>query len=74
MAMIYKEAAVRRMEDILVNIVFCLTILLPISLLFFFGSKASKLAVVLGFVLFVAVVTSFMANAVNQKHFTVLAT
>jgi hypothetical protein len=73
MAEIYKEEAVRRVEDILVNIVFCLTILLPIFLLSFFGDKATKLAVVLGFVLLVAVVTSFMANAVHKTSFAVLA-
>jgi hypothetical protein len=74
---IYKEELVRRAEDIIVNIVFCLTILIPIFLLYFFGNKAGKvgkLALVLGFVLLVAVVTPFMANAVHRNTFTVLAT
>jgi hypothetical protein len=72
--MIYREAAVRRVEDILVNFIFCLTILLPIFLLYFLKSTIGRLTVVLGFVGFAAVVTSFMANTVHKNTFAVLAT
>jgi hypothetical protein len=71
--MIYTEAAIRRLETILINIVFCLAILLPIFVLSFLGNKAGKLVVVLGFVIIVAVVTSFVANAVHKNTFAVLA-
>jgi hypothetical protein len=71
--MIYTEAAIRRLETILINIVFCLAILLPIFVLSFLRNKAGKLVVVLGFVIIVAVVTSFVANAVHKNTFAVLA-
>jgi hypothetical protein len=71
--MIYKESLVRRVEDIIVNVVFCLTILLPIFALSFVESQTRKLLLVLGFVLLVAIVTSFVANAVHKNTFAVLA-
>jgi hypothetical protein len=71
--MIYSEAAVRRLEIILINIIFCLAILLPIFVLSFLGSKVGKLILVLGFVIIAAAVTSFVATSVQKNSFAVLA-
>jgi hypothetical protein len=71
---IYKEAAVRRMEDIVVNTTCCVLVVFPIFALSYLTGKVEKLIVILTFVLLVSVVSSVLANAVHKSSLAVIAT
>jgi hypothetical protein len=69
----YKEGAVRLAEDIIVNVAFCLLVLVPILFLSYLKDKVAKLSLVLAFVLLSAVVSSYLANATHKTSLAVIA-
>lgn len=69
----YSEALVRSIDDILVNIVFCVLVIAPIAFLSFLQNKAKKLTIVVVFILLSAIVSSFLAKARHKTSLTIIA-
>ena len=69
----YEESAVRLAEDIVINVAFCLLVLIPIILLSYLKNKVIKLMLVLAFVLLSAIVSSFLANTTHKTSLAVIA-
>ena len=69
----YSEALARSIDDILVNIVFCVLVIAPIAFLSYLQNKAKKLTIVVVFILLSAVVSSFLANVRHKTSLTIIA-
>lgn len=69
----YSEAAVRLTENVIVSLMFITLVLLPVFLLLFIQSKVRKMAVVLGFVVLVSAVITFVANGMQRVNLGAMA-
>ena len=70
---IYSESSIRRVERTFVNVSFCVLLLCPIIALSIIGSVVGKLAVVVGFLLAGAFLTSGVLTGANNAGLAVLA-
>jgi len=71
--LLYSETAVRRTEQTLINLSFCLLVLGPIFVLSFVGNKVAKLLIVLGCVLATSVLASVLSNNAQKSSLAVMA-
>jgi hypothetical protein len=74
MMLLYSEAAVRAFEDVMVNICFCLLVLVPIIALSYLKDKSGKLVLVIAFVILSSIVATFLANATHKSSIAIVAT
>jgi hypothetical protein len=70
---IYSESTIRRVERTFVHVSFCLLLLCPIIALSIIQSVVGKLAVVIGFLLAAAILTSGVLTGANNPGLAVLA-
>ena len=71
--LLYSEKAVRRTEQVLVNLSFCLLVLGPIFLLSFVANQVAKLCIVLGFVMATSVLASVLSDNTQKSGLAVMA-
>jgi hypothetical protein len=69
----YSEDRVRRVVDILINLSFCTVVLIPTIALSYMKSRTHKLIVLAVSVLLAAVVSSFLASAMQKPALGVIA-
>lgn len=71
--LLYSEEAVRRTEQVLVNLSFCILVLGPIFLLSFVANKVAKLLIVLGFVMATSVLASVLSDNAQKSGLAIMA-
>jgi hypothetical protein len=71
--LIYSERAVRRTEQTLLNLAFCIFVLGPIFMLSFITGKTAKLCLVLGFVLATCVLASVLSDNAQKSSLALVA-
>lgn len=69
---IYSEQKIRRLDQIFMNISFCLLLLCPVIVLSLVDNKAAKLSIVVGFLLFSAILMA-LGTGSNNSTLAVLA-
>jgi hypothetical protein len=70
--MIYSEQKIRHVDQIFMNVSFCLLLLCPVIVLSLVDSEGAKLSIVVGFLLFSAILMAIGTSS-NNSSLAVLA-